>query len=104
MVKKLLKRLGSFEKSEYSDNKYTSENSFGYINIEKIRGKTWEISNISINIDLRKKGYGKKLIKHTFKFMKKQGATGVLLNSPVEEATGFWNKMGFRDVNKRMKL
>ncbi len=105
MAKKPQREINSFKKNDsYSGNKYTNDNYFGYINIEKIRNKTWEIHNISIEEKYRKSGLGEKLVKAAFKFMKKHGATGVILNSPVEEAIGFWNKLGFKDINKRMKL
>ncbi len=87
-----------------NDGSYTYRNRYGFIEIEKITNKTWEVNNIVINPKYRKNGHGEKLVKEAFSFMKNRLATGVKLFAPQEEAFEFWHKMGFKDVNRRLKL
>lgn len=96
--------LRKIKKFERNGNKYISDNSYGFISIEKKSAKTWEIENIAIKEKFRSQGLGKSLIEYAFNFMKDNGATGVELWNPQREAFGFWNKMGWKDVHKRRKI
>ena len=102
MAKKLQRKVNDFIND--GKNRYTTENKYGFITIEKITNKLWEVSNIVIEPKLRKRGYGEVLVKAAFNFMKENGATMVRLFAPQEEADGFWHKMGFKDVNRRIRL
>lgn len=54
---------------------------------------------LSIDEDLREKGYGKNVVNQ----LKKESSVPVLLFS-IESAEGFWSKMGFKELFKHVYL
>lgn len=73
---------------------YDGESLVAYLRAEPIDNYL-HIGRVAVKADLRKNGYGRKLIEYLFEYAKEKGLKMIEL-SAVDTAQGFYEKLGFK--------